>query len=72
MVCYFAPQKNGQSISALPVDSDVNLFGNFECVFNLDTQISNSTFHFGMSQQKLDSPQVAGTAIYQRRLGAPD
>jgi len=68
----FYAQKNGQSISALLVTSDVNLFGNVEGVINLDTQISNSTFHFGMSQQKLDSPQVAGTAIYQRRLGAPD
>ena len=68
----FYAQKNGQSISALPVTSDVNLFGNVEGVINLDAQVSDSAFNLGVTQQQLDGPKVSSAAIYQRRLGAPD
>jgi hypothetical protein len=33
----FYARKKGQSISALPVASDVNLFGNVEGVIDFDT-----------------------------------
>ena len=68
----FYARKKGQSISALTVGSDVNLFGNVEGVINFDTQVSDSAFNFGVTQQQLDGPKVSSAAIYQRRLGAPD
>ena len=67
----FYARKNGQSISALPVTSDVNLFGNVEGVINLDAQVSDSAFNFGVTQQQLDGPKVSSAAIYQRRLCSP-
>lgn len=68
----FYARKKGQSISALPVGSDVNLFGNVEGVINFDTQVSDSAFNFGVTQQQLDSSKVSGAAIYQRSFCAPN
>ena len=55
---FYGPQKNGQSISALPVASDVNLFGNFECVINL-----------GLVPQKCRIPISFTQLPFQTRAG---
>ena len=52
---------DGQSTSALPPGSDVNLFRDSERVFDLDTKISNSALHFRMSQEQLHRPEITGT-----------
>ena len=39
----------GQSMSALPVTSDVNLFCNREGVVELDAEISDGAFDLGVS-----------------------
>jgi hypothetical protein len=46
----------GQSMSAPPDISDINLFRYCEGIINLDAEISDRAFDFGMSEQKLDGP----------------
>lgn len=60
--------KDGQSISALPLGSDVYLFRFCECVIDLDSQIADGALNLGMSQQKLHSSQVACASVDERRL----
>jgi hypothetical protein len=53
------PIVEGQSMSALPSDSDINLFGNSERVINLDAEIADRAFDLGVAEQELDRSQVA-------------
>ncbi len=43
----------GQSVSALPVASDVELLGNIEGVIEFDAEVSDGAFQLGMSEQQL-------------------
>jgi hypothetical protein len=62
----------GQSASALPLQgSNVDLLRNGESIINIDAEISDSTFYFGVAEQKLDSSQIARTAVDERRFGPP-
>ncbi len=45
----------GQSTSALPSGSDVNLFGDGESVVNLDAEIPDGALDLGVTEQQLDS-----------------
>ena len=58
-------------MSALPRDSDLDLFSNGQRVINLKAKIANCAFDLRMTQQQLDSPQIARFAIDQSWLGAP-
>ena len=60
----------GQSTPALPSGSDVNLFGDGESVINLDAEIPDGALDLGVTEQQLDSLEVAGPPIDQGRLGA--
>ncbi len=44
-------QINGQSMSALPSTSDINLFCNRNRIVNFDAQIANSALDLGMAEQ---------------------
>lgn len=55
-------------MSAPPLVSDLNLLRDGECVVDFNTQISNSAFDLGMTEQNLDCPQITGFAINKRRL----
>ena len=55
-------------MSALPQFSDLDLFGNGQRVINLDPEIADGAFDLRVTQQQLDSPQIAGFAIDQRRF----
>ena len=60
----------GQSVSALPQESDVNLFGDSEGVIHLDTQVADSALDFAMAKQELNGPEVPRPPIDQGRLGS--
>lgn len=57
-------------MSAPPLVSDFNLFCGGKGVVDFNTEISNSAFDLGMTEQKLDGPKIAGFAINKRRLRA--
>jgi hypothetical protein len=46
----------GQSTSALPSGSDVDLLGDCESIIDLDTEIPDGAFDLGMTKQQLDCP----------------
>ena len=45
----------GRACPLCPGDSDINLFGDRECVVNLDAEIADRAFDFGVAEQKLHS-----------------
>jgi hypothetical protein len=64
--CWLTPTvRVGQSLSALPGISDVNLFRNCQGVIDLNAEIPDRAFDLGMPEQELDSPQVACPPIDQ-------
>jgi hypothetical protein len=58
-------------VTALPRCSDVDLLCDGERVIDLDAKISDRALHLGVPEEQLNRPKIAGTPIYQRRLGAP-
>lgn len=61
--------REGQSVSALPQKSDVNLLGNSKGVIDLDIKVADGALNFRMAKQELDGPQVAGPPVDQSRFG---
>jgi hypothetical protein len=64
------PMSVGQSMSALPGISDIDLFGYREGIIDFDPEVSDGAFDFGVAKQELHGPQVASSAVDQRRLGS--
>src|SRR5271165_168548 len=63
----------GQSQCPLcPETSDFDLLSDGERVIDLDSEISDRTFHFLVAKQKLDRTQVAGATVDQGRLRAAE
>ena len=60
----------GQSMSALPGISDIDLLGYGKCIINFDAEVAHCAFNFGMAQEQLDGSEITCPAIYQRRLGS--
>ena len=46
----------GQSISALPDISDVNLFRYRQSIIHLDAKVSDGAFDLSVAEQELDGP----------------
>ena len=67
----FLLKARGQSMSALPFISDVNLFRNLKGIINLDAEISDGTLDLGVSQQQLNCTQISGALVNHCRLGSP-
>ena len=63
------PVLRGQSVSALPQFSDLDLFGNRKGIVDLDAEVSHGALDLGMTQQKLDGPEIPRSTVDQRRLG---
>jgi hypothetical protein len=61
----------GRARQLCPGTSDLDFLRNLDGIIDLNAEISNRTLNFRMAQQKLDSPQVAGSAVDERRLGPP-
>ncbi len=61
-----------QRMFALPLLSDVNLFGNCDSVIDLNAEISDGTFDLGVTKQKLHGTQVPCASIDQGCLGSPE
>jgi hypothetical protein len=53
----------GQSVPALPINSDIHLFGSFEGVVDLNSEVSDGALNFGMSEEQLNCSQVASAFI---------
>jgi hypothetical protein len=63
------PNGSGKACLLRPGSSDVNLFRNGEGVIDLDTEVPDSAFDLGVTEQELHGSQVAGTSVDQGCLG---
>jgi hypothetical protein len=62
--------RRGRALPLCPGTADVNLFGDGECVIDLDAKIAHCALDLFVPQQKLYSPQIAGTAIDEGCFGS--
>ncbi len=53
----------GQSVSALPHDSDVNLFRDDKCIVHFNAQIPYGALDLLVAQQQLHGPEIASAAV---------
>ena len=53
-----------------PGNSDINLFRYCQRIIDLDADILDRAFDFGMPQQELDSSEIACLSVDQGSLGA--
>jgi hypothetical protein len=60
----------GQSMSALPGISDVDLLRYGEGIIYFDPEITHGAFHSRVPEQKLYGTQIAGAAIDEGCLGS--
>lgn len=60
----------GQSASALPSGSDVDLLGDGESIIDLNAEIPDSALDLRVPKEQLNGPQVAGSPVNQGRLGS--
>jgi hypothetical protein len=49
-------RKAGQSLSALPLISDVDLLGNCKCVIHLDTEVATRALDLTVPKEQLHRP----------------
>ena len=61
----------GRACPLCPGISDVDLFSYREGILDLDAEVSDGAFDFGVAKQELHGAQVAGSTIDQRRLCSP-
>ena len=61
----------GQSISALPCTSNVDLLSYGEGIVHINAEISHCALYLSVTKQKLDGAQIPGAAVDQRRLRSP-
>jgi hypothetical protein len=64
------PLLHGQSVSALPTRSDVDLFCYGEGIIDLNAQVSDRAFYFCVAEQDLHRSQVTGAPVDYARLGS--
>ena len=62
----------GQSMSALPGHSDINLFRYCQSIIYFDAEIPDRAFDLGMAKQKLDCPEIASASVDQSSLGSSE
>ena len=56
-------------MSALPGNSDIDLFCYGQGVNDLDTEVPDGTFDFGVAEQELHGSQVTRAPVDQGRFG---
>jgi hypothetical protein len=61
----------GQSISAVPCISNVDLLGYGEGIVHINAEIPHRALYLGVTKQKLDGAQIPGAAVDKRRLRSP-
>jgi hypothetical protein len=71
MTAYGATRRNGAGGACLlcPGSSDVNLFRYGKGIIDLDAEVPDGAFNFGVAEQELHSAQITGAAVDQGCLG---
>jgi len=59
-------------IDELPLRLDLDLFCNLKGVVDVDPEIPDSALNLGVTEQEVDSPEIAGSSVDHRRFGPPE
>ncbi|MGB9326202.1 MAG: hypothetical protein WCB47_10085, partial [Pseudolabrys sp.] len=70
-IANIAGADGGQSISALPCTSNIDLLHYGESVVHIDAEIPHSALYLGVTKQKLDGAPIPGAPVNQRCLRSP-
>jgi hypothetical protein len=70
-IANIAGADGGQSISALPCTSNIDLLRYGESVVHIDAEIPHSALYLGVTKQKLDGAPIPGAPVNQRCLRSP-
>jgi len=57
-------------MSAPPLRSDIHLFCYCDGIINLDAEVSYGALDLRVTEEQLDSAQISGAPVNQRRLGS--
>ena len=68
MAAQAGSKRSGRACPLCPCSSDINLFRDCEGVIHFDAEIPNGAFDLGMSEQKLDRPEIASPPVDQGRF----
>jgi len=63
------PNGLGRACLLCPGSSDVDLFRYGEGIIDLDSEVPDSTFDLGVTEQELHGPQITSTSVNQGCLG---
>src|SRR5262249_2598692 len=66
------PGLAGRARPLCPGTSDINFLGNLNCIVDLNAQVADGALDLSVSEQKLDSTKIDGSAVDQGRLGPPE
>jgi hypothetical protein len=61
----------GRASLLCPAPSDINLFRYGKGIIDLDAEVPDGAFDFGVAKQELHGPQIARSTIDQRCLCSP-
>src|SRR4249919_3793029 len=67
-----AASNRAEQCPLCPNTSDFDLLSDGKRIIDLDSEISDGTFHFLVAKQKLDRTEVAGATVDQGRLRAAE
>jgi hypothetical protein len=63
------PNGLGRACLLCPGSSDVDLFRYGKGIIDLDSEVPDSTFDLGVTEQELHGPQITSTSVNQGCLG---
>jgi hypothetical protein len=72
VVAQSAASNRAEQCPLCPDTSDFDLLSDGKRIIDLDSEISDGTFHFLVGKQKLDRTQVGGATVDQGRLRAAE
>jgi len=59
----------GRACPLCPGTSDINLFRYCQRIIDLDAEIPDGAFDFGVAEQELDSPEISCASVNQGSFG---
>ena len=60
----------GRAPQLSPATSDLDLLGDFNGIVNIDAEMANGALDLRVTEEQLDSAQISGAPVNQRRLGS--
>jgi hypothetical protein len=57
---------SSSAVATSTTELHLGLLGDLQCIVDLDSEIPNGAFEFGMAEEKLNGPEISCSPIDQR------